>query len=220
MVVQGEELKATHKVQSHRGLIERMFARLKKWQILQNGNVDSILIREKELDAAMALLNLNERDRQGLMDSIPERAPCPPDAHIITKDLEPKLNIPTGITERDVRFPSHWKPFLSWAPSLLPELRLVLKGEGREAVFSARVRKRGENLFRGGNVAQFQLQNLPNDVYRINGWTHASMKAACYGWFVDLQQGDVLVHSACMCKNGYVSFMSWACFPRRALLSN
>jgi hypothetical protein len=35
--VQAEELKATHVVQSHRGLIERRFALLKNWEVLQGG---------------------------------------------------------------------------------------------------------------------------------------------------------------------------------------
>ncbi len=40
--------------------MERMFARLKKWEILSGGLVDSIDTKEMELDCAMALQNLIE----------------------------------------------------------------------------------------------------------------------------------------------------------------
>ncbi len=46
--------------------MERMFARLKKWEILSGGLVDSIDTKEMELDCAMALQNLIERFKLGL----------------------------------------------------------------------------------------------------------------------------------------------------------
>jgi hypothetical protein len=201
-ILQGADLKASHKVQSHRGLIERLFARLKKWLVLQGGNVESIERREQEMDVAVALTNLNERVRQGLLGMIPGKAPCPPDAHIITRDLEPAVNIPDSMTAQNQKFPAHWKAFLAQMPSIVPGLSKVLKGEGEEAMFSTRVLKRGHNLFSGGFVAQFQLQILKHDVLRIQGATHASMRQACYTWFADLQQGRLLLQSACMCKSG------------------
>ena len=79
--LQRDELSATHLVQSYRGLIERMFARLKKWEILSGGSVNSIATKEKELDCAMALQNLIERVRLDIVDGIPARAPFAPNAH-------------------------------------------------------------------------------------------------------------------------------------------
>jgi hypothetical protein len=87
-------LRKSHVVQSFRGLIERMFARLKKWGVLIGGSVESVEIMELELDAAMALQNLNELARLERMDLIPPRPQFAPLSHIITPDLEPSLRIP------------------------------------------------------------------------------------------------------------------------------
>ena len=94
-------MKKSHVVQSHRGLIERMFARLKKWGILSGGSVDSVDTLELELDAAMALQNLNDMDRLGLFHLIPARPPFAPSSHIITRDLAPNLKIPKGVNVGD-----------------------------------------------------------------------------------------------------------------------
>ena len=94
---EGSELAATHVVQSHRGMVERAFAKLKKWGGLSGGSVDSIDTKEKELDCAMALQNLIERFRMNLQAGIPARAPFSADAHIITPDLEPSMKIPKTV---------------------------------------------------------------------------------------------------------------------------
>jgi hypothetical protein len=79
----GDALRDTHIVQSFRGLIERMFAHLKKWEVLHGGSIEAISTKEMEVDVAMALANLNLRARLGLLDSIPARAKFALGAHII-----------------------------------------------------------------------------------------------------------------------------------------
>lgn len=83
-------------MQSHRGIIERRFAHLKMFEILQGGSCDSIEIKEKELDAAMALCNLQNYQREKRMQNIPERPPFVEHSHIITKDYEDVLNCQRG----------------------------------------------------------------------------------------------------------------------------
>jgi hypothetical protein len=189
-------------VQSHRGLVERMFARLKKWQILIGGAIDSIDFLEMEMDAAMALQNLNERFRLDIVDGIPDRAPCPPGAHIITRDLDPNMEIGKSMTLENARFPSHWKTFMSEMTSVIPDIDKILSADDHYYIFSKRVRKRGENLFLGGNVAQISCKIMENDVYRVQARVYASMKAVCYTTFVDLQKGDGVLRAVCACKNG------------------
>lgn len=195
-------MKATHKVQSHRGVIERMFAHLKKWQILQNGTIEEIEKLEKVMDVAMALHNLNLRDRDGLMEGIPAQKPRSIRGHIITKDGEPDFKIPQAMSANNTKFPSQWQTFKERMTVITPGLDLVLKKEGNDAIFSVRVIQRGKNLFQGGNVAQIQCQMRPQDVIRVKAVVHASMKSASYECFFELQKGDILIRQACMCKSG------------------
>lgn len=179
-----------------------MFARLKKWEILLGGNIESIGRFEMELDSAMALQNLLERERLDIMDGIPDRNPCPPDAHIITRDLDPDLKIPKAMTLENAKFPKHWKTFIDQMSSIMPDIAKILAGDKTIGIFSTRVQKRGQNLFEGGNVVQISCEILENDVLRVQGRVYASMKAPCYECFMDLQKGDGVLHSACTCKNG------------------
>jgi hypothetical protein len=178
-----------------------MFARLKKWQILIGGDIESIDSFEKEMDSAMALQNLIEMERLGRMGSIPDRAPRPPNAHIITRDLEPDMKIPVPVTPENAKFPSHWKTFIDRMSGVVPDLRKILAGDETLKIFSERVLKRGHNLFSGGNVAQISCKMLENDVVRVQGRVYASMKSPCYTTFADLQKGDGVLQSACDCKN-------------------
>jgi hypothetical protein len=179
-----------------------MFARLKNWEILQGGSIEAIDKFEKEMDSAMALQNLKERERLGIMEAIPDRAPCPPDAHIITRDLTPDMKIPKPMTLANTKFPAHWVTFINRMSSIMPDITKILEGDENLKIFSERVLKRGHNLFSGGNVVQISCQMLENDIVRVQGRVYASMKAPCYTIFVDLQKGVGVIQSACDCKNG------------------
>jgi hypothetical protein len=108
---QGPDLKKSHIVQSHRGLIERRIGSLKFWQILQGGQWDSICLKEKELDVALALENLIPLERGGSMGAIKARAPFSPGAHIITPDQDVPLALPKEQSLQDANIPSHVKEF-------------------------------------------------------------------------------------------------------------
>lgn len=197
-------MKKTHKVQSHRGVIERGFPKLKKWEILQGGTIESIDTFELELDSCMALQNLIERHRLGLMAGIPARAPCVANAHIITKDVEPNMSIPKSITQDNKKFPAHWKEVMRLMTSVMPDIKRILKGGSDIDIFSKRVLKRGKNLHSGGHCVQISSQVLENDVIRYGAWTYASMKPPCYQTFFDVQKGVGVIRSVCTCKNRYV----------------
>jgi hypothetical protein len=179
-----------------------MFALLKRFEILEGGQIDDIETLEMEMDSAMALHNLSERFRQGLMDGIPDRAPCPPDAHIITRDNEPNMKIGNPITQENTKFPSHWKKVMSDMTSVLPDIDKILNADENLSIFSQRVLKRGSNLYLGGNVAQISSKAMENDVFRFQARVYASMKAVCYTTFADLQKGEGVLCSVCDCKNG------------------
>ena len=198
----GPELAATHLVQSHRGMVERAFAKLKKWGGLSGGLVDSIDTKEKELDCAMALQNLIERFRMNLQAGIPARAPFSADAHIITPDLEPSMKIPKTVAMDSVNMPAHVVRFHTALSSIVPKLSMVLLNVKGEGIFTARVEHRGMNLFSGGNVLQFMVAEEEFETWRVRVSVGASMKAPIYLCYVRLNANVGELEQICECKNG------------------
>ncbi len=195
-------MKKTHVVQSHRGLIERMFARLKKWDVLKGGLVDEVAFKEMELDCAMALQNLNEMDRLGLMRLIPERPHFAPGSHIITSDLEPSMKYPAGLALDSDKVPAHLRRFHSAMSDIAPELRKAIVGVRGKNIFTERTRKRGENLFKGGNVLQVLVEEQPLDNWLVRFTVGASMKTSVYNNYCVLNKSEGVVQQICECKNG------------------
>jgi hypothetical protein len=155
----GPDLKKTHKVQSHRGLVERIIRRVKEFSSVQGMVIESIEKFEMLLDNVCAQHNLKELSRQQLLGLIPKVAPHAPDAHIFTMDLEPSLKIPREVALNSGRVPLHLKQFHEELKSIVPQLQMILAGAGREACFTTRVLARGRNLFEGANVLQVAVQD-------------------------------------------------------------
>ena len=195
-------MKKSHVVQSHRGLVERMFARLKKWEVLSGGSVESIEIKEMELDAAMALQNLNELVRLNFMHLIPDRPQFAPGSHIITRDLEPSLKIPKSVSVADAKFPQHLREFHGALSTIGPKLRKIIQAVPGNVIFTTRTLKRSENLFLGGNVLQIQAEEEGLGVWRVGFRVGASMKAVIYHCYARLRADEGVLHSCCECKNG------------------
>jgi hypothetical protein len=199
---QNDDLKATHKVQSYRGLIERMFARLKKWEVLFGALVESIDTKEMELDCAMALQNLIELFRLKLQDSIPARAPFSANAHIITRNLDPILKIPPVVALDSAKMPPHVVAFHGAMSTMYPTIRKKALGLPGAVIFPPRLLKRGENLFKSGNVVQFMVQDEGLGVWRIRFSVAASMKFPVYKCYAILNAEHGVQKSFCECKNG------------------
>jgi hypothetical protein len=189
-------------VQSYRGLVERMFARLKKWDVLSGGLVDSIDTKEMELDCAMALQNLVELFKLGLGDDIPDRAPFSANAHIITADLEPSMKIPAALALDSVKIPDHVRRFHAALSTIVPRLNKVLLAENGERIFTPRLEQRGINLFLGGNVLQYMLDEEDLDVWRVRVSVGASMKPPTYKCYTRLNANQGVIQQICECKNG------------------
>ena len=189
-------------VQSHRGMVERAFAKLKKWGGLSGGSVDSIDTKEKELDCAMALQNLIERYRMKLQDGIPARAPYSANAHIITPDLEPSMKIPKTVAMDSRKMPAHVRRFHNALSTIAPKLNRILLDVQGEGIFTPRVVNRGRNLFSGGNVLQFMVAEEQFATWRVRVSVGASMKAPTYMCYVRLNANVGVIAQACECKNG------------------
>lgn len=189
-------------MQSFRGLVERMFNVLKKWEVLHGGSVESIETKEKEMDVAMALTNLNLRSRLNLLDGIPKRAKFPLGSHIITSDVAPNVPIPKFIKPNDAKFPAHLKPFLADLTNLSPTLRKIVLGVNGFDIFTGRTVQRGENLFLGGNVLHIAVEQEGLDVWRVRFRVGASRKQNVYQCFARINSVNGVLDAACECVAG------------------
>lgn len=198
------DLRATHLVQSYRGLIERMFAQLKMFQILQGGQCDSIVTKEMELDCAMALHNLITRERLGLMGDIPARAPHAPSAHIITPSRQDIVKLPKKIDLASPLFPTHLTQFREFLTTHVGEISRALADASPDQIFSSRVEARGRNLYQGGNILQMGARHVNDGQWIIRVLVGASMKGVSYNCYVRMQLGSHHFETTCECIAGYV----------------
>lgn len=192
----------THLVQSHRGLIERMFARLKKWEVLFDGVINAADTWEMEVDCAMALQNLLEMERLNILDMIPARPQFAPGSHIITPDLAPSMKWPKPVAWNNANMPSHLKDFHREMSTMAPLLRKIVLQTPDWVKFSPTVVKRGEAKFLGRNVLQVQVKKTPVGQWWVRFSVGASMKAPTYKCYCVLDSNTGLVDQICECKNG------------------
>lgn len=179
-----------------------MFALLKAFEILQGGNCDSITAKEKELDAAMALVNLILRARLGMLKDIPSRSPFAFHSHIITRDLDPPIKIPRQVDVSDAGFPRHLMEFHDALRLHHGELAKALHDISRGQIFSSRVKARGENLLQGANVLQVRVYKQMDGVWMVRFDVGASMKGVNYVSMLKLVVGSNIFDLACECTAG------------------
>lgn len=179
-----------------------MFAQLKKWQVLQGGSSREIEMKEKELDTAMALHNLNLRVDLKLLGSIRAPPKHAAGSHIITSDEPPSTGIPWSVKPSDAKFPAHLKRFMSALPSLGPTLRKIVLGIPPCDFFTPRGQKRGENLFVGGSVLQIVVEEEPLGVWRTCFVVGASRKHWVYRCYARLNKDMGVLTAMCECKAG------------------
>jgi hypothetical protein len=183
-------------------MIERRFAILKNWHGLFGGKCESIDALEMELDSAMALDNLNLRHRLDLAGGIPKRAPFAPNSHIITPDRDVDLRIPKSIALDSPKFPAHLKCFHIALTSLVPFMNQAIQNNGVNALFSNRIVKRAQNLWKGGNVLHIGVQDAGEGHWWVRVSAGASMKSTVYNCWIDLLENVGVVGQAGQCKNG------------------
>ena len=78
----------------------------------------------------------------------------------------------------------------------------VLAKDGNERIFTPRLLKRGENLFLGGNVLQYMVQEEELGIWRVRISVGASMKTPIYKCYARLNANEGVVSQICECKNG------------------
>lgn len=185
--------------------------RVKKPKVISTFSIDRIENVELEMDVICGMCNLKVLFRQNYMDMI---APAPAGAatrsagivnsQIFTTDLKPDLKIPAPSKMSTTDIPAHIQSFdtaMSW---LLPGLEKTFKLEEDDYTFTGRVQKRGENLQNGGYVLQVRVQDLGDDLWRVQFTVAASMKFPIYKCHIELKRAlpGVIHRSVCYCKNG------------------
>lgn len=200
--IKGPDLKKTHIVQSYRSAVERAIGALKLFLVLQGGQCDNIVLREKELDVCMALQNLIQMHREGTMDRIPVKAPCLPDAHIITpSEIKiPKFPAETKMTDQD--FPVHLRRFRKFLTFHAGTIREWLFDASRNQIFSNRQEMRGRNLVQGANILQIRVHERREGVWLVRGTVGASMRGCSYVSCAELTHGTNDFWVRCECKSG------------------
>ena len=164
--------------------------------------VESIDFKEMEVDCAAALQNLIELVRLEQIDTIPDKAPFSANAHIITRDLEPKLSIPKELRLDSPKMPQHVVGFHQAMTTMYPMIRKKALALPGNVIFPPRILKRGENLFKGGNVLQLMVQDLGHGEWCIRFCVAASMKFPMYKCFAVLSADHGINKQICECKNG------------------
>lgn len=169
-----------------------------------SGQLDSILRREKELDVAMALHNLNLHDRLKLMGTIPKRAKSAAGSQILAWEIPPKMAIPKAVKVTDANFPLHVKEFIDGLTFMGPTLHKIAVAIKPFDIFSDRNLKYGENLFLGGNVVQIAVQEEHLGIWRVRFNVGASKKFTTYKCYARLNKDAGVLASVCECKAGLV----------------
>lgn len=195
-------MKKTHIVQSHRSAIERAIGALKKFQVLQGGQCESIVLKEKELDVCMALQILMQMHREDTMDRIPAKPPHLPHAHIITPTEHKIPKFPTVVKRTDQDFPRHLERFHEFLTSHVPTIRKWLFDASRDQIFSGRQEKRGRNLVEGANILQLRVHERRDGIWLVRATVGASMRGCSYDLCMELTQGTDDFWGRCECKSG------------------
>ena len=186
-------------MQRHRGTIERSFASLKKFHILQGCKAQNIRNKEEVLDCAVALHNLNVYVREKRLDTISLRPPHQPLAHIITKDLELPQLYPKAANKK---LPSHLKEFQTALFSIKEDLAKVMERGNEKQKWSNRVIQRGENLWKAGNVLQIQVKNVDADLWWVKMHVGATMRSTSYVSLLEFTKHSNIFRCMCDCTNG------------------
>jgi hypothetical protein len=186
-------------VQSHRGLIERRLQTLKRHRVLQDSKADSIETKEKELDVVMSISNGNLAATENRLPDHTGRPPHAEGAHIITPNLDVPRRHPKKAPNE---LPQNVLDFQEAFHAVANDLKRTMERSHVHQKFSGRVVKRGENLWKGGNVLQIQVQNVELDLWWVKMHVAPSLRAGSYQCILKFTKNSHAFESMCDCTNG------------------
>lgn len=216
-----DEVKASHKVQSIRAVVEQVFCDLKleKWLDLSRlWEVDQL---EKVLDAAFALHNLRMLCKLVENFKLEQRNWPIPGEHIF-HPKQPALEVNWGIPKNlaDLKLPelSHIAEFLDFLHSTPKALAKELGQTEEGSIFYPNVRVRGTNLYLGAYVLQLQVQNMGLDVFRVKYIVGASYSYLTHVGYFEMTKYEASARNICDCFSGFVCSFFSSIFPCLFLL--
>ncbi len=168
--VQGDDVTASHKVQSVRATVEQTIGDLKKWKVMCSNKLKTAEAFESIFDCVAALHNFRVLCKADKNFDIPARRAVVTDEHIfkpIIQEKEVDLKIPKDQPNLEVAKYHHIRDFTRFLSSAAPAIKKALERGGQEVDFTPTVLERGKNLHNGAYVLQLQVHPEPLDVWTL-----------------------------------------------------
>lgn len=198
-------MKASHKVQSVRAVVEQTFADLKQWKIMESNKIKTADKFEKILDCVIALHNFKVLKKISPNFDIPDRRGAIPGEHIFRPKVPEKevdLKIPANPPNLELNKFAHIRNFQEFLPSAAPCIEKALQRGGKEAVFLPTVMERGRNLYNGAYVLQVRLQDEGLDLWTVKYLVGASYSYETHTGYFQISKLDAAVNHICDCFSG------------------
>jgi hypothetical protein len=198
-------VKASHKVQSVRAVVEQTFVDLKQWKIMESNKIKTADDFEKILDCVIALHNFKVLVKSDPKFDIPVRRAAIPGEHIFRPNLPEKevdLKIPANPSNLDLPKYAHIHKFQVFLASAAPDIEKALERGGKEAVFLPTVMERGRNLCDGAYVLQVRFQDEGLDLWTVKYLVGASYSYETHSGYFQISKLNAAMNHICDCLSG------------------
>lgn len=198
-------MKASHKVQSFRAVVEQTIADLKQAKVMNDNKIGAIDHVDKVLDCVIALHNLRVLLKANSAFDIPPRSHVVVREHIfapLVLENAVDLKIPNRAPDLDLPSLKHVKDFVHSLSSADKAIRNAMELGGKECVFFPTVRKRGYNLYNGAYVLQLRVQNENLGVWTVKYHVGASYSYEVHVGYFQMSRDNAVIASICDCYSG------------------
>lgn len=205
-MLQGEDVTASHRVQSVRATVEQTIADLKLFKVMEGNKVGAAENFERVLDCVIGLHNLSVLLKHNPRFAIPARRAAVLGDHVFKPSVPQKdvdLKIPAD--EPNLSEPKfvHIRKFKKFLPSANKAILKALELGGEESVFFPTVRKRGQNLYNGAYVLQLRVQEEMMDSWTVKYLVGASYSYETHVGYFQMSRENAVINSICDCYSGY-----------------
>ena len=198
-------MKASHKVQSTRAVVEQTIADLKQAKVMNDNKISTVDGADKVLDCVIGLHNLRVLLKGNKAFDIPRRDRVVAREHVFTP-LIPANDVDLKIPDRkpNLNLPElkHVKDFVNLLPWADKAIRNAMELGGKECVFFPTVRKRGYNLYNGAYVLQLRVQDEGLGQWTVKYHVGASYSYEVHVGYFRIAQKNAVIASICDCYSG------------------
>jgi hypothetical protein len=193
---------SSHKVASHRAVVEQTFADIKRWKVMEGNKVRDAKRFEKVLDCVLGLHNLKVLMKNDPNSIIPNRRNPILNEHIFFPKEELNLSIPNPITPFIRDTVPHVFEFQAFMTSAYGAVSRALTNRGNDAVFFPTVGERGKNLFKGAYLLQLRVVKEDLGVWTIKYTVGASYSYEIHEGYFQMREDVAVIASICDCYSG------------------